>query len=81
MGASAGLHVLAWLPASVDEVGLVEAARAVGIRLEGLTTRGFEHPGPGGIIFGYGSVDETAIARGIRRIAELVSEMGGRDQP
>ena len=79
VGASAGLHILAWLPPSVEEVGLVDAARAVGIRLEGLTTRGFERPAPGGIIFGYGSVDETAIERGIRQIGGLVAAVGDGD--
>jgi GntR family transcriptional regulator/MocR family aminotransferase len=79
VGASAGLHILAWLPPGVEEVALVEAARTDGIRLAGLTTRGFERPGPGGIIFGYGSVDEGSIDRGVGRIAGLVAALDGRD--
>ena len=36
VGASAGLHVLAWLPPDLPEAEVVEAAAAAGIRLQGV---------------------------------------------
>lgn len=76
VGASAGLHVLAWLPPGVDEAALVESAAEAGVGLNGLAPRRIEPGGPGGIIFGYGSVTESGIEAGVRRLAELVPDAG-----
>ena len=81
VGASAGLHILAWLPPSIDEVGAGRAARAVGIRLEGLTTRGFERPARAGSSSATGRSTRRAIERGIRQIGGLVAAMEGRRRP
>ncbi len=70
-GASAGLHVLTWLPLDVDEAAVIAAADAAGIALSGLTPRRVG-PGSAGLIFGYGSVPEGAIDEGIRQLAEVV---------
>jgi len=72
VGASAGLHVLAWLPPELDEAAFVRAAATAGVGLAGVTpSRGAS--GPGGVIFGYGAVDEAAVEPGIRRIASAVA--------
>jgi GntR family transcriptional regulator/MocR family aminotransferase len=76
MGASAGLHVLAWLPPDVDEAALVESAAEAGVGLYGLTPRRIEPGGPGGIIFGYGNVTESAIELGVQRLADLARAAG-----
>jgi GntR family transcriptional regulator / MocR family aminotransferase len=77
VGASAGLHVLALLPPDLDEARIVSAAAAAGIGLSGLTPRRIA-PGPAGLIFGYGGIVETAIDPGIRRLAEVVADVGVR---
>ena len=76
VGASAGLHILAWLPTGIDEDALVRAATGAGIRLEGLRSKAADQGG--GIIFGYGSADEPAIERGVHQIGGLVDGLRGR---
>ena len=39
VGASAGLHLLAWLPPDLDETEIIEAAGRSGIRLQGVGRR------------------------------------------
>ncbi|HEY3164124.1 MAG TPA: PLP-dependent aminotransferase family protein [Candidatus Limnocylindrales bacterium] len=72
VGASAGLHVLAFLPTGLDEAGIVDAAAAAGIGLSGVTQRRTA-PGRSGLIFGYGGIGETAIDDGIRRLADVIA--------
>jgi GntR family transcriptional regulator/MocR family aminotransferase len=71
LGASAGLHVLAWLPPGVDEAALVAEAAAAGIGLQGVAASFAGEPPQGGIIFGYGAVDERHIEAGLRQLATL----------
>ena len=61
VGASAGIHVLAWLPPDLDEAAVVTAAGAAGIRVQGVGARPGDGPSlPGGLILGYGLVPKTA---------------------
>jgi GntR family transcriptional regulator/MocR family aminotransferase len=70
-GASAGLHVLAWLPADIDEAALVADADAQGIGLQGVAGAFAGPPPQGGLIFGYSSLDERRIDEGLSRLASL----------
>jgi GntR family transcriptional regulator/MocR family aminotransferase len=73
VGASAGLHVLAWLPDDIDEAALVARAADVGIGVDGVNPyRGSNRTGRGGLLFGYGALAEAGIEEGIRLIAGLV---------
>ena len=76
VGASAGLHVVAWLPDGTDEKALIERAAAFGVAIDGVSpyyvTR---RDGPGGILFGYGTLIETEIEEGIRLVA--LARVGG----
>ena len=70
-GVSAGLHLVTWLPPHVDETAVVDASRRAGVDLDAvgpyrITT------GPGGLIFGYATVSERAIAEGVARLARAV---------
>jgi GntR family transcriptional regulator / MocR family aminotransferase len=73
VGASAGLHVLAWLPDGLDEAAVVDAAATAGIRLQGVgPRRGASDRGrPGGLTFGYGVIAEGAIEPAVIRLAEV----------
>jgi GntR family transcriptional regulator/MocR family aminotransferase len=77
VGASAGLHVLAWLPPDVDEASILEAAAAAGIGLAGVTSWRVA-PDRAGLIFGYGAIVESAIEPGIRRLADVVAAARSR---
>jgi GntR family transcriptional regulator/MocR family aminotransferase len=73
VGASAGLHVLAWLPPGVDEASVVQLAADAGVAVDGLTPyRRAGHGLPGGLLFGYGTVTEGAIDEGVRLIADVI---------
>jgi GntR family transcriptional regulator / MocR family aminotransferase len=74
VGASAGLHVLAWLPADVDEAAVVELAAVSGVAVAGVAPYRVVPQGPGGLLFGYGTVTEARIAEGVRRIAAVIGQ-------
>ena len=75
VGASAGLHVLAWLPRELEEAAVIEAARVSGIRLQGVGPRAGGPSAPGGLILGYGLVPEHRIEPGIERLAGVVARI------
>jgi GntR family transcriptional regulator/MocR family aminotransferase len=76
VGASAGLHVLAWLPPELDEAAVVEAAARAGIRVQGVGPRA-DGADPGGLTFGYGAIGEDAIEPAVARLATVLSEIRG----
>jgi len=73
VGASAGLHVLAWLPPDLDEAVIVAAAGAAGTRVQGLAQGPARASGPGALILGYGLVPEDRIEPGIEHLAGVVA--------
>jgi GntR family transcriptional regulator/MocR family aminotransferase len=77
VGASAGLHVFAWLPPGVDEPNVVERAAAAGVGIYGLSRYGYaRRTGRGGLILGYGAVTEREIVEGVRLLADaLVADL------
>lgn len=86
-GASAGLHVLAWLPPGLNESRVLEEAKHLGVDIDGvdryrITQRG----GPGALIFGYGHLSERAIEQGVQLLARAIesarrSPAGGKRAP
>ena len=73
VGASAGLHVLAWLPPDVDETSLIARVTEDGVGVDGVTPyRSGGRVGSGGLLFGYGNVTEAGIDEGIRLIAAAI---------
>ena len=72
-GVSAGLHLVTWLPPGLDEATVVEEAARAGVGIEGVTPYRISHPGPGGLIFGYATVSEQAIAEGIDILAGVIA--------
>jgi GntR family transcriptional regulator / MocR family aminotransferase len=74
-GISAGLHLVTWLPPHVDEATVVDAARRAGVGIDAVGPYRIGNPGPGGLIFGYATVSEQAIAEGIERLAGVIGEL------
>ena len=72
-GASAGLHVTAWLPPGLQEAPIMERAAAGGVAMSGLARY---HADPAtarqGLLFGYGRVDESVIEEGIMAVASAL---------
>ena len=71
-GVSAGLHLVTWLPPDLDEAAVVGAARRAGVGLDAVGPYRITNPGPGGLIFGYATVSERAIAEGVVRLAQVI---------
>jgi GntR family transcriptional regulator/MocR family aminotransferase len=74
-GIAAGLHVVAWLPADLDETEVVQAAAAHGVAVAGLEPYRVMPSAAGGLIFGYSTITETAIRRGIGLLADAIAEL------
>ncbi len=74
-GVSAGLHLVTWLPPHLDEATVVGAAARAGVGLEGITPYRISNPGPGGLIFGYATASEQAIAEGVAILARVIGEL------
>ena len=72
-GVSAGLHLVTWLPPDLDEATVVGAARQAGVALDAVGPYRITNPGPDGLIFGYATVNERAIAEGVARLAQVVA--------
>ena len=76
VGASAGLHVLAWLPPDLDEKALSDRAEALGVgigRLGRFSTARADLPGA--LVFGYGTLTERQITEGVRLIGQAIAEL------
>jgi GntR family transcriptional regulator/MocR family aminotransferase len=82
VGASAGLHIFAWLPPGIDEAGVARRAGSAGVGIYALSRYGHaRNGGPGGLIFGYGAVAENDIVEGIQLIAEAMAEESAATEP
>jgi GntR family transcriptional regulator / MocR family aminotransferase len=75
VGASAGLHVVAWLPPDVDETALVDGAAAAGVGLEGVRGYHARPNAPAGLLFGYGAPTESEIDEGVRVVAGVLADL------
>jgi GntR family transcriptional regulator / MocR family aminotransferase len=73
-GIAAGLHLVAHLPPGLDETTAIEAAAQRGVAVYGLEPYRLEHPGRPGLIFGYATLGEPAIERGVKRLAAALRE-------
>ena len=74
-GVSAGMHLVTWLPPYLDEAAVVDAAARAGVGIEGVAPYRISHPGPGGLILGYATVSEQAIAEGVDILARVMGEL------
>jgi GntR family transcriptional regulator/MocR family aminotransferase len=77
VGVAAGQHVVAWLPPDLDEAAVVAAAARRGLGVQGVSPFRLRTAGPGGLIFGYATLTERAIADGVAILAEAVTEVRG----
>ncbi|MDA0637375.1 PLP-dependent aminotransferase family protein, partial [Nonomuraea sp. MCN248] len=76
-GVAAGQHVVAWLPPGLDEAAVVTAAARHGLGIHGLGPYRIAGAGPGGLIFGYAVLGESAIAEGVALLAQAIREVRG----
>jgi GntR family transcriptional regulator/MocR family aminotransferase len=68
-GASAGLHLIAWLPDGADEAAIADAAAGRGVAIHTLHQDcAVAAPVPPALILGYGLISESAIPRAVREL-------------
>ena len=68
VGAAAGMQLTALLPPEIDDVALSQRAAQVGVSVRPLSPCYRGEVRRGGLILGYGGVDERAIEEGVRRL-------------
>jgi GntR family transcriptional regulator/MocR family aminotransferase len=73
-GIAAGLHLVAYMPRDLDETMLVEAAARRGVAIYGLAPYRLSSEGRPGLIFGYATLDEPTLRRGVELLAQAVGE-------
>jgi GntR family transcriptional regulator / MocR family aminotransferase len=73
-GIAAGLHLVAYLPDDLDEAAVVDAAAQRGVAVHGLAPYRISCPGRPGLIFGYASLGEHAITRGVELLADAIAD-------
>jgi GntR family transcriptional regulator/MocR family aminotransferase len=74
-GVEAGMHVVTWLPADLDETAVVDAAARRGLGVYGLTRYRVSAAGDAGLLFGYGGLSEPTIAEGIDLLADAIASL------
>jgi GntR family transcriptional regulator/MocR family aminotransferase len=72
-GIAAGLHLVTWLPAGLDEAVVVRAAAAHGVAVAGLAPYRLAPSSDGGLIFGYATLSDRDIRRGVEAIAAAIA--------
>jgi GntR family transcriptional regulator/MocR family aminotransferase len=74
-GASAGLHLVAWLPSGIDEAALIREAANLGVRVAGTTPYHLGSVTPrAGLLFGYGTLGAGDIEAGVRLVARALAK-------
>ena len=68
----AGLHVVGWLPPGVDDRLAAERAAKHGVEVLPISACATNPLPRGGLLLGYGALDEPAIREGIRRLARAL---------
>ena len=79
VGASAGLHVLAWLPPASTRPPSSRRRSAPASGSRGSAHGRAAPAAPAGLTFGYGSIDASAIDEGIERLAAVVADVQRRE--
>ena len=77
MGTDAGMHLVALLPANIDDVKVSRMAAAVGLAVTPLSACYLRPRQRKGLILGYGGVDEAAIVAGVKRLSKELQKAGG----
>lgn len=70
--AGAGMHVLGWLPAGVDDRLVSRYAADQGLEVPALSAYGMLPQRRGGLVLGYAAIEEPQIRAGIQRLADVL---------
>jgi GntR family transcriptional regulator / MocR family aminotransferase len=71
-GVAAGLHLLVRLPPGVDDRGIAQEARSAGINVPALSNFRIKPANSGGLVIGYGRLQELAIEPAVQELARVM---------
>ena len=77
VGTDAGMHLVALLPANIDDVKVGRMAAAAGLAVTPLSSCYLRPHKQKGLILGYGGVDEAAIETGVKKLNQELQKAGG----
>jgi GntR family transcriptional regulator/MocR family aminotransferase len=69
---------MTWLPPDLTEAAVADAALQRGLGVYGLAPYWVEKAGPEGLVFGYGSLTESAVRDGIDLLADAIAALRRR---
>jgi GntR family transcriptional regulator/MocR family aminotransferase len=72
IGVAAGLHVFCWLPPGIPEAEVVRHAAAAGLIVYGSTPYHVNEDAPGGLVIGYGKVDDEGVLDGVGILRDAI---------
>ena len=72
---SAGLFELVTLAHGTDEAGVIAAAAARGVGVEGLGLHSYTGGGEPGLVMGFAGLAEPALDRAVRLLAEAIVDL------
>ncbi len=80
-GIAAGLHLVTWLPADLDEAYVIAGAARAGVAVAGVSPYRLAPSLRSGLIFGYSNLSERAITDGVKRISAGVAKLRAAAPP
>jgi len=76
-GVEAGLHVMLYLPAAIDESDFVHQAAGVGVGVYGGKTYHLDRPALPSILLGFSGLNTEEITEGVNRLSGVLHSMMG----
>jgi GntR family transcriptional regulator / MocR family aminotransferase len=73
--AEAGMHLVGWLPAGIDDVTAAQRAAAHGVGVQPLSLYSIEPLQRAGLLLGYAAVDTRAIREAVHRLAQALGAL------
>jgi GntR family transcriptional regulator/MocR family aminotransferase len=67
-----GMHLVGWLPPSVNDVGVAERAKTYGVIASPLSMCAAAPPQDGGLLLGYAPFGRDQILDGVNRLARAL---------
>ena len=72
---NAGLFELVTLAPGTDEAGVIAAAAARGVGIEGLALHSYAGGSEPGLVLGYAGLAEPALERAVRLLSEAIMDL------
>ena len=73
----AGLHLMGWLQPGLDDLQITQQAASCGLEIISLSALTLGSSQRGGLVLGYGTVNEQEIQAGVRQLVRVFSSLSG----